>query len=446
MQLEYNKLVPALKRLLPAEQLEVLGATTRFVRRVRAVTASAFVWAVVLSRFGQGVPGFDQARRWFGQLTGTSIWPRPFQMRFKTPAVVQLFEDAFETAVTPWRTAIRSSRHPLARHFADVVVWDSTLVQVADSLRHHFKGTRAAAASLKITLAISLWGLLPLAALVTAGNRHDMKLGPPLELFRKGTLWLFDKGFVAYDRLQKIDDAGHFYLCPMRLNGDAEIIEIHRAPAQVRKAFKRHASPPVAGGVRPRGLMLRSVLPKGKMIRKRWDLQVRVRGHNKRPVQVRLVIVPGPTGNQRPYLTNLTSRRWPSFLLPELYRLRWQIELVFKELKQHLNLNAVPSKDPYAVQAFTWASLIALALSRTVADWLTPLARYAGLSYALRPAVLTRALRAHIRLVGRALTLPSRHAVILLEPLAMQLLDEARQPTPNRSDSFKRLEFLLHAA
>jgi hypothetical protein len=446
MQVEYDKLLPALKRLLPSERLALLGSTTRFIRRLRAVSASMFVWSVVLSRFGQGIPGFDQARQWFQQLSQTSIWPRPFQMRFKTPASVRLLEAAFDEAVRPWRSMTRRVRHPLARLFPDVVAWDSSLVQVADCLRQHFKGTRAAAASLKVALAVSVWGLVPLAAKVVAGNLHDMKLGPPLDLFRKGTLLLFDKGFVAYDRLQKIDKAEQFYLCPMRLNGDAEIVRVHRAPASLRKALKRcsrlHESP----GARARGPRLRSVLPKTKRIRKPWDLEVLVRGANKRPVRVRLVIVPGPDGKQRPYLTNLSPARWRPEALQELYRLRWQVELVFKELKQHLNLTAMPSKDPCAVQVFAWASLIALALSRAVAEWLAPLRRYAGLSFALRPAVLTRALRAHIRLLGHALTLPTRRAVVLLEVLASQLLDEARQPAPARVDSFKRLETLLKAA
>jgi hypothetical protein len=445
MQVEYDKLVPALKRLLPAQRLEVLGLNCRFIRRLRAVTASTFVWAVVLSRFGQGVPGFDQARQWFAQLRGIHIWPRPFQMRFKNRAAVRLFEEAFDAAVKPWRAVTRHLHHPLARYFSDIVIWDSTLVELAGVLRQYLKGNRSAA-SLKVVLGISLWGLLPLAARVVAGCRNDNKLGPPLELLRKGALLLFDKGFVAYDRLQEIDEKGQFYLCPMRLNGTAELVKARQAPARVRRTLKRRARLAEASEVQPPKLMLRSVLPTEKRIRTAWDLDVLLRGPHKRPLPARLVILPGPDGKQRPYLTNLSPTPWHPDALRELYRLRWQVELVFKELKQHLNLRTMPSKDPYAVQAFAWASLIALAVSRAVADWLVPLRDYAGLSFTLRPAVLTRALRAHVRLLGHALMLPPHRAALLLEVLALQLLDEARQTTPARSDSFKRLENLLEAA
>lgn len=448
MSVDYDELLPALKRLLPHDRLDFLGETTRFIRRLRTVSASMFVWSVVLSRFGHGRPGFDQARRWFMRLADAHIHPRPFQMRFKKPEVVSLFEEAFDEAVQPWRATRRRLRHPLAQRFPDIVAWDSTLVQVADSLRKHYKGTRAAAASLKVVLGVSIWGLLPLVARVVAGNRHDMVMGPPLDAFRKGTLLLFDKGFVAYERLKAITAAELFFLCPMRLNGDAEILTVRRAPAKVRNAVKRREPCfPERPGTHPSGVMLRSVLPKGKVIRKPWDLDVVVRNAKKQPVRVRLVILPGPEGGkQRPYLTNLAASEWPPAALAELYRLRWQIELVFKELKQHLNLTALPSKDPYAVKVFVWASLIALALSRTVADWLAPLRRYSGLTFELRPAILTRALRAHIRLLGHVLKMPTRRALGLLEVLAEELFGEARQRAPGRNDSFKRLNALLRPA
>ncbi len=141
----------------------------------------------------------------------------------------------------------------------------------------------------------------------------------------------------------------------MRINGIARIIGVHQAPARVRRALYNNAS----------GVALRSLLAADKRIRTTWDLRVLVRpratGAAGAPVELRLVIVPGPGGKQRPYLTNLT-KVWTPKAIAELYRLRWQVELVFKELKQDLNLESIPTKDPYAAQVFVWASLLALAL------------------------------------------------------------------------------------
>jgi hypothetical protein len=175
MSVRYDRLVPTLKALLPHDALSLLGRAVAFIRRLREIEASILVWSVVLSRFGSGRPAFEQACQWYERLGGVRIWRRPFQMRFKTPRAVQLFEQAFQAAVAPWRNAQRPrSRHPLQRCFADVVVWDSTVMQVADSLKNVFKGTRSAKASWKACVAITVFGLLPVFAEIVSGNRHDM--------------------------------------------------------------------------------------------------------------------------------------------------------------------------------------------------------------------------------------------------------------------------------
>jgi len=437
MRVDYATLIPALKHLLPEEDLDDLGRAVAFIKRLREVTASWFVWAVVLSRFGYGRPGFEQARDWYTTLTGITVWPRPFQMRFKQVEAVRLFRRAFDQAVTRWWD-VPGRQHPLARRFADVVVVDSTVMQISDALRSVCWGTRLSAAELKLLVTMSVFGSLPLAADVVPGYQHDMTLFPPMARFRRDTLLLFDKGFVAYERLREIGAASLHYLCPMRLNGNPRIMAIHRAPVHARRALKAH----------PDGIWLRDVLPPTKRIRTTWDLEVTVRpitraAADTTPVRTRLIIVAGPQGTQRPYLTDLAATHWTPDALRELYRLRWQVELLFKELTQDLNLGVLPTKDPHAVQIFVWASLIALAVSRTVSACFHPLRLSVGLAAHLRPRLVTRALRATIRLLAAALTGPRHLARLLLPHFVSELLRDIYSPDTERPDSFSRLRPLL---
>lgn len=127
-----------------------------------------------------------------------------------------------------------------------------------------------------------------------------------------------------------------------------------------------------------------------------------------------------------------------------MYRLRWQVELVFKELKQNLHLETVPTKDPHASQTLIWASLIALAVSRTVTTALLPPRTGAGLATRIRPAIVSRALRSCVHLLAAALTAPLRRALAFLRVLVDVVLDEARQSRKKR-DSFARLRSLMPA-
>jgi hypothetical protein len=440
MRSSYDELSRALKKLLPAKSLADVARAISFIRRLRQLQASVFVWAVVMSRFGHGLPGFEQARQWYQRLSGKLLAPRPFHLRFKSETAVTLFEKAFAHAVQPWLDHPRKPSHPLARRFADIVAWDSSPVQVADALRSFYKGTRHMKAAIKVVLAVSVYGLLPLYGLVVAGNTQDMSLFPPWTIFRRGTLFLFDKGFVAYMRIQELVDSGHHFLCPMRLDGNPIVLRVHDAPSHVRKAIR----------TRPKGVPLRDVLHKDKRIQHSWDLEVRLipwgqvqTSAKHRWIYARLVIVPGPAGKQRPYLTSLSVSEWSPKPLRELYRLRWQVELVFKELKQHLSLEAMPSKNPHAVKVFAWASLIALALSRTVTTVLCPNLARIGLERPMRLMLITRALRASARLLGRALVAPLREASLVVRLLFDELRAEARPQNVQREDTFARLRPFL---
>jgi hypothetical protein len=440
MRPSYDELIPALKKLLPDSSLGVVARSISFIRRLRELQASVFVWAVVMSRFGHGLPGFEHARQWYLRLSGKMLAPRPFQLRFKSETAVTLFEKAFAEAVQPWLDNPRKPSHPLVRRFPDIVAWDSTPVQLADALRPFYKGTRGMQAALKVVLAVSVYGLLPLYALMVPCNTQDMTLFPPWTIFRRGTLFLFDKGFAAYRRIQELVDSGHHFLCPMRLDGNPIVLQAHRAPSRVRKALRKQ----------PRGIPLRDLLPKDKRIHQSWDLDVRLIPWGQAQtsakhhwIYARLVITPGPRGAQRPYLTSLSVTQWSPKVLRELYRLRWQVELVFKELKQHLSLEAMPSKDPHAVKVFAWASLIALALSRAVTAVLCPDLARVGLERPMRLMLITRALRASARLLGRALVAPLREAYRLVQILFDEIRAQARPQNVRREDSFGRLRALM---
>jgi putative transposase len=428
----YDNLMAALKRRLSAQTLDEHGRATLFIRRQRTIGAADFVWSVVMSRFATGVPGFDQARRIFQQLSRAEIWPRPFQMRFKATSAVQLFAVAFESAVQQWRQR-RRIEHPLAKHFSDIVAIDSTIIQLNDRLRRLFPGHMRAAAELKATLAISVFGLVPLAARLSSRKIHDSKLFPDEASFHRGSLLLFDNAYAAYGRLGDLARAGFFFVAPMRKHGVAHVLGVRRGPKAVRATVAKT----------PGGVPLRSLLPRDVRVAGTWDLDVLVRPRvgDHTEVPLRLVIRPGRKRSYF-YLTNV-QQNWSAEAVAELYRLRWQIELVFKELKQHLSLESIPTKDPRAAQVFVWASLLALAVSRTVAAVLTPLSKLNGLAATQSVALSSKALRSCLDLFVRFLAVDAspRLARYILHAIASRSTRRNRA----RVDSFHRLLSLAPA-
>ena len=82
-------------------------------------------------------------------------------------------------------------------------------------------------------------------------------------------------------------------------------------------------------------------------------------------------------------LTNLPASEWSDEQVLELYRLRWQIELLFKQLKSLLNFSKLRAHDPELAQTYLLGKILALlmleSLTATIAtqtpDWFSSLVR-----------------------------------------------------------------------
>lgn len=72
-------------------------------------------------------------------------------------------------------------------------------------------------------------------------------------------------------------------------------------------------------------------------------------------------------------LTTLSPADVPSSTILELYRLRWQIELLFKRLKSLLHLDALPSRQGPTAKSWMLARFLAAALAQRLAQPSGPL-------------------------------------------------------------------------
>ena len=73
-------------------------------------------------------------------------------------------------------------------------------------------------------------------------------------------------------------------------------------------------------------------------------------------------------------MTNLPVEEYSASDIAQLYRARWEVELLFKELKSTYNLDQVSTGNPVAVEVLILVALISLVVSRVLLDLLRELA------------------------------------------------------------------------
>ena len=112
-----------------------------------------------------------------------------------------------------------------------------------------------------------------------------------------------------------------------------------------------------------------------------------------------------------------------------MYAARWEVELLFRELKSAYRLDQMPSQNPHVVQALIYAALLTLAASRRLhraltARWKLPKERVPFDRWsALIAAIAERLLDAMIHRAGRS---------DLLHRLESFLRNEALDPNRKR--------------
>lgn len=260
----------------------------------------------------------------------------------------------------------------LRANFAAVYLLDSTSFDCPETMRDLFPacGGAGSAANVKVLLRYELIAgrLEPLEVL--AGKRSDQ--GQALAAAKRlqpNQLQLQDKGFFDTKAWQAAADQGAFLLMPLP---HAVTLWQCPAPGQPEERLDLAAALAAteqdqmawtglrAGTQKHRASPLRLVafrLSPASAGRQRAGLRESQRKQGRTPSANALELA-----GWRLLLTNAPEEKLPAAMLSYVYRLRWQVELIFRQAKSVLRLDKTESADPHRVQAEIWARLICACL------------------------------------------------------------------------------------
>jgi hypothetical protein len=189
---------------------------------------------------------------------------------------------------------------------------------------HHGKGAA------KLHLLLDHDGYLPVFADLTEGNCNELKVAQRLEL-PKGSIVALDRGYIDYGLFQKWTDQGVYFVTRLK---DKSLIEV------VKEL-------PVKGSS--------NVL---------CDCLIKMTGERvkKKCTSILRIVVVWDERNSKivTFLTN--NLKLAASTIAAIYRDRWEIELFFKVLKQHLKIKTFVGTSVNAVKIQIWTALITLLL------------------------------------------------------------------------------------
>ena len=189
---------------------------------------------------------------------------------------------------------------------------------------------RTAKAAIKLHTLLDLRGNIPTFIHISDGKVHEVNILDQL-LPEPGAFYIMDRGFLDFERLYRFHEAGSFFVTRSKSN------------LQVQRRY----SHPVD---RKTGLICdQSVVLTGFYSHQGFEAPLR-RIRFKDPETAKTLI----------FLTN--NFVLPAFTITELYRCRWQVELFFKWIKQHLRIKAFFGTSENAVRSQIWIAVSAYVL------------------------------------------------------------------------------------
>jgi hypothetical protein len=205
-----------------------------------------------------------------------------------------------------------------------VYAFDSTTIDLCLALFPwaHFRKRKGA---VKMHTLLDLRGSIPSFIEITEGKLADVNVLDTLPI-EPGSFYLFDRGYLDFARLYRLTQQAAFFVTRSKCN------------TKFRRCSSSATKP--STGV----LCDQEIVLTGKDADKTYPAPLR-----------RIKYFDEETKKTLVFLTN--NFQLPALTIARLYKARWQVELFFKWIKQHLRIKAFFGTSPNAVKTQIWIAI-----------------------------------------------------------------------------------------
>ncbi len=237
--------------------------------------------------------------------------------------------------------------------FDDVLLQDGSSFHVhRDFAKVYPSRFKRNSAAVECHMTMSLKHFSPVAMTITADTESERDFLPNPETMRNKLL-LADAGYPDFRFFTELERHGGFYIfrAPKSLN--ATVIETRNSQGRLLPKLEGRKLKDITRGTN-RSEVLDLSVRRGKQefrVIRRWFAK-----------EKRFCI----------WVTNLPYDSYSVDDIMAIYRCRWQVELLFKELKSHTNWQRFVTAQKEIVEGLIWASLLALIIRRSTALQIMP--------------------------------------------------------------------------
>ena len=357
--------------LFPPEWLKKTAKEKGLVKRKRKIDPVALFWVLTLS-FGIGMQRtLASLKRSYERDGEVALSDSSWYERFSPELVCFL-----KACVIHGIEHIAKDKHrqlsDRLKGFEDVMIQDSTIIRLHKALAKKWPAVRSrkVAAGVKVNTVVSAVANSMKSVSLYGERTSEMKtlrIGP----WVKNRILLVDLGYYKHYIFTKIAENDGFFVSRLKKTANPTIISVNQTCR--------------GNSIDLVGKKVKDVLPKLK--RRTIDVTVEVtikrrkykEKQQKDTVQFRLVAVyHEEAGKYHTYLTNISTDVLDAVEIASLYGARWEIELIFKELKNKYAFDMIKTTNEVIVEALIWVAILTLLASRVIYNLVRRMSRGKG--------------------------------------------------------------------
>lgn len=349
--------VKSLCMMFSVKWLREAANRTGFIKRERKIAPDVFFWVLVLGygpflqRTLAGIKRiYEKARK---KTLSDSSWYYRF-----TPELVAFLHECVMHGMKHLAEESCRSLDPHLNCFSDVFIQDSTIIRLNKILADKWPAARSktVAAGVKVSVLVSAKANGPKSISIIPERMNDIKT-LRIGSWIRDRIILVDLGFYKYALFSKIQTYGGYFVSRMKSNANPVILGLNKGCNLVESKIKGKNLAEILKGLN------------GEIL----DLKIGIKYYkNKKGAQreqileeFRLVAIYNEEDEKyHVYITNISDELLTAKDIAQLYKGRWEIELVFKELKSKFQLDVIETTNEQAIEAFIWLSILTMIVSR----------------------------------------------------------------------------------
>jgi len=351
--MKFTALTKKINTIFNSQRLFNSAREMLFLKRARQIAPMELLLSFIETLGCQPKVNLADIHRKYQAISGMPINYKPFHNQIKKVECTDYFKHCFESALAEWivqSLKLTSLSTGEKFPFENVLLHDGCSFAIHSGLKEEFPGrfTKHSPAAVELHVTMDLLTCSIDYFALTADTISERLHAPEPEKLNN-TLILEDAGYFDRARMMNIEKNGGFV--------------IGQAACSINPVIKSAYDYEGHEISKWEGQKLKKLELRNKNIP--MDLTVRWPGYE---MDFRVIAFWYKKKKRIGYLvTNLPRETVPATDIVGLYRLRWQIELLFKELKSYCNLKKFSTKNKNIVKTLIYASFITVLLKRLLA-------------------------------------------------------------------------------